>query len=120
MKLFNDDCLNVLHSQTFLNLTKGKKVVIVTDPPFNIGYHYNKYKDRMDEEEYYSWLEDIVGGVFSGNYSLSRVIIQACFSNRHISRKSGLMGLQLKHSETAQRHCFFRNQTGFYTGNTTI
>lgn len=27
--------------------------VIVTDPPFNTGYKYGRYKDRMPEEEYY-------------------------------------------------------------------
>lgn len=30
--------------------------VIVTDPPFNIGYHYRSYDDRMDEDEYFSRL----------------------------------------------------------------
>lgn len=35
--------------------------IIVTDPPFNIGYHYRSYRDRMKEEEYYSWLANIFG-----------------------------------------------------------
>ena len=35
-------------------------VVVVTDPPFNIGYHYQQYKDRMNESEYYDMLADIV------------------------------------------------------------
>lgn len=26
--------------------------IIITDPPFNIGYHYNTYKDRLPEETY--------------------------------------------------------------------
>lgn len=59
-KIFNDDCLNVLHSQSFFDLIKGRKAVIVTDPPFNVGYHYGKYKDRMDEESYFEWLENII------------------------------------------------------------
>jgi DNA modification methylase len=33
------------------------KIVIVSDPPFNIGYKYNTYKDRMDDDEYYEMLE---------------------------------------------------------------
>lgn len=33
--------------------------VIVTDPPFNIGYHYNEYKDNKPEEEYYRWLSEL-------------------------------------------------------------
>lgn len=33
----------------------------MTDPPFNIGYHYRSYKDRMAEAEYYQMLVDIIG-----------------------------------------------------------
>lgn len=25
---------------------------IITDPPYNVGYHYNTYKDNLSEEEY--------------------------------------------------------------------
>tara|TARA_R110000868_G_scaffold380414_1_gene646423 strand:- start:30 stop:716 length:687 start_codon:yes stop_codon:yes gene_type:complete len=32
------------------------KLVIVTDPPFNVGYHYKTYKDNMDSNEYYEML----------------------------------------------------------------
>lgn len=37
------------------------KIIIVSDPPFNIGYKYNSYKDRMKEEEYYEMLEFFFG-----------------------------------------------------------
>lgn len=60
IEIFNEDCLDVLGSQTFLDLTTEKRVVIVTDPPFNIGYHYAQYNDRLDEGEYYEWLENII------------------------------------------------------------
>lgn len=33
--------------------------IIVTDPPFNIGYHYNKYNDRMKEDDYFEWLGEL-------------------------------------------------------------
>ena len=59
--LFNEDCLTVLQSQTFHDLTKDRQVIIVTDPPFNMNYHYKSYKDDLPEDEYYSWLEDILG-----------------------------------------------------------
>lgn len=61
IKLFNYDCLDFIRSQDFLELTRGKKLVIVTDPPFNIGYHYNSYDDNKSEGEYYEWLEEIIG-----------------------------------------------------------
>lgn len=60
--LFNEDCLDVLYSQTFLDIVKDKQVVIVTDPPFNVGYHYGLYKDNKDEDAYYEWLDEIISG----------------------------------------------------------
>lgn len=40
--------------------------IFVSDPPFNIGYKYNTYKDRMKEDEYYTWLSRIFrGGVIN-------------------------------------------------------
>lgn len=36
-----------------------KKFLIVTDPPFNIGYHYNSYDDDMDLQDYYEMLSKI-------------------------------------------------------------
>ena len=33
-----------------------EKLVIVTDPPFNVGYHYNTYKDKMDTNAYHEML----------------------------------------------------------------
>lgn len=33
-------------------LRKVKNPIIVTDPPFNIGYHYSGFKDKRPQEEY--------------------------------------------------------------------
>ena len=38
---------------------KEEKFIIVTDPPFNIGFRYNTYKDDMDSEDYYQMLADV-------------------------------------------------------------
>lgn len=57
IKLYNDDCMNIMKQ-----LDMSKRYCIVTDPPFNIGYHYNKYKDRMKEEKYFEWLADVFTG----------------------------------------------------------
>lgn len=35
--------------------------IVVTDPPFNVGYHYDTYMDRKPEGEYYGWLASIFG-----------------------------------------------------------
>ena len=48
--LINENCFEVLDEVESLN--KGEKIVVVTDPPFNVGYHYDEYSDRMDDTEY--------------------------------------------------------------------
>lgn len=53
IELYNCDCYELLEK------VKDKKYCIVTDPPFNVGYHYNTYKDKMSEEEYYEWLSGL-------------------------------------------------------------
>ena len=53
--LFNENCLETIKNKRF----DFKKTVVVTDPPFNVGYHYNEYKDNMEENEYFDFLNDV-------------------------------------------------------------
>lgn len=43
-------------------VSENKSTIIVTDPPFNIGYHYKSYKDKLREEEYLNLIEKSLGG----------------------------------------------------------
>ena len=53
IELLHGDCLEVMR--------KGLDYdVIVTDPPFNVGYKYKSYKDKMIEDEYYDMLKNII------------------------------------------------------------
>ena len=54
MKLIQGDCYMIKD-------IKEKNIVIVTDPPFNIGYKYRTYKDNKKEQEYFEWLTDLFG-----------------------------------------------------------
>ena len=36
-----------------------KNPIIVTDPPFNIGYHYDEYNDKKNEVDYFSDLGEM-------------------------------------------------------------
>ncbi|MGC9193754.1 MAG: DNA-methyltransferase [Thermoplasmata archaeon] len=49
------DCLDILPTIT-------GKFIIVTDPPFNIGYHYNSYNDNLRADEYYKMLGEVFRG----------------------------------------------------------
>lgn len=59
IQIINDDCLAYMRSSDFQKVLDNHKVCIVTDPPFNIGYHYNSYKDNLNERDYYEMLEDV-------------------------------------------------------------
>ena len=48
-----------MKTEDFKNIVRLNKVCIITDPPFNIGYHYNKYKDNKKESEYYRFLKQV-------------------------------------------------------------
>lgn len=55
IELYNGDCLDILPKI----ISDVKNPVIVSDPPFNVGYHYNQYKDNKTEDEYYEWIGEI-------------------------------------------------------------
>ena len=56
-KMRNADWHNVIDEVFY----EADSPVIVTDPPFNIGYRYDGFKDRRDEGEYYRDLASLFG-----------------------------------------------------------
>ena len=38
---------------------RGLLPVVVTDPPFNIGYHYEGYSDKLPEVDYFAWITEV-------------------------------------------------------------
>ena len=56
MELINGDCREVLPT-----LDLSRPYVLVSDPPFNIGYHYEMYRDRMKQDDYDAMLMDVFG-----------------------------------------------------------
>ena len=59
IEIFNCNCIDYIKSEEFKKLVSERKVCIVTDPPFNVGYHYNSYEDNMKEDEYLAFLNEI-------------------------------------------------------------
>jgi len=57
IQLYNGNCLEVLKNLD----VDFNKVIFVSDPPFNIGYSYNSYKDNMKDDDYFKMLCDIFG-----------------------------------------------------------
>lgn len=55
MELYNANSLDIFYK--IVNQNYDKNIIIVSDPPFNINYKYNSYKDNMEENEYYEMLD---------------------------------------------------------------
>lgn len=59
ISIIHGDCADLLRGGVDRMVYRGLIPVVVTDPPFNIGYHYGSYVDKMPESEYYAWLADV-------------------------------------------------------------
>ena len=51
-KIFNEDAYECLVDVA----NECANPIIVTDPPFNIGYHYGRFKDKVDDDVYFESL----------------------------------------------------------------
>lgn len=113
--IYNGDCLEFMKSESFKKIANENKICIVTDPPFNIGYHYSTYKDRMEEEQYFNMLKN----VFS-MYDFPFVIIHYPESIYKLSIRLGEAPVKVVswvyNSNTAKQHrdiAFFRIKPDF-------
>ena len=55
-KIHQGDCLKLLRQ-----IDDGSVDLAFADPPFNIGYKYDKYHDRQDDAKYLDWCEQWIG-----------------------------------------------------------
>lgn len=55
IKLFNGDSVELFDK--IISSNNEQNIILVSDPPFNINYKYDKYKDKMAEEDYYLMLK---------------------------------------------------------------
>jgi site-specific DNA-methyltransferase (adenine-specific) len=53
--LYLQDCIEGMKK----HLQDGSVSVVVTSPPYNIGIHYNIYRDELPREKYLTWIEDV-------------------------------------------------------------
>jgi site-specific DNA-methyltransferase (adenine-specific) len=57
IELINGDCW--IELPKIYSRYQDRNIILVSDPPFNIGYHYDFYQDNMDEFQYYSYMGKI-------------------------------------------------------------
>jgi len=58
-KIHQGDCIKLMKK-----VEDGSIDLVFADPPFNIGYEYDEYDDRRDDEKYRDWCEQWITEVF--------------------------------------------------------
>lgn len=56
--IHREDCIKAMHA-----LPPGSVDLVFADPPFNIGYDYDVYKDAQDSDTYLAWSRDWISAV---------------------------------------------------------
>ena len=54
-EIVNGDCVSLLKEQLILRGGTPFVDLVFADPPFNIGYEYDKYQDKLEYEAYLDW-----------------------------------------------------------------
>lgn len=55
---YQDSAVTIYHGDCREILPQIGRGVIITDPPYNVGYHYEGYWDRLEKSEYLKLLRD--------------------------------------------------------------
>ena len=58
-KIHHEDCVQGLNK-----VPDGAIDLVFADPPFNIGYEYDEYDDRLEEQKYLDWSREWMTEVF--------------------------------------------------------
>jgi site-specific DNA-methyltransferase (adenine-specific) len=58
-KIHQGDCIDLMQK-----IEAGTIDLVFADPPFNIGYEYDEYHDRQEDDEYVSWSAQWMAEVF--------------------------------------------------------
>ncbi|HEV3416265.1 MAG TPA: DNA methyltransferase [Pirellulales bacterium] len=58
-RIVHGDCIAGLNA-----LEAGSVDLVFADPPFNIGYDYDVYRDRLEKDHYLAWSRDWIGAVY--------------------------------------------------------
>lgn len=57
---YQDGAVTLYHGDCREMLPLLPRGLMVTDPPYNMGYHYDDYTDKMDEVDYWSFISGII------------------------------------------------------------
>jgi len=59
---FQNDLTTIYHGKYVPGHFDAMGVTVVSDPPYNVGYHYDEFEDKMSESDYYSMMALVFKG----------------------------------------------------------
>jgi site-specific DNA-methyltransferase (adenine-specific) len=59
---FQNDLTTIYHGKYVPGHFDAMGVTVVSDPPYNVGYHYDQFEDKMSESDYYSMMALVFKG----------------------------------------------------------
>ena len=111
LQVINGNSLEVLPE--IIKEYGDRNIIIVSDPPFNMGYHYKTYKDKLKEDEYFGLMSEIFSKAPS-------VVIHYPESLYKLSYEMGILPTKVVslvyNSNTAKQHreiAFFKVKPDF-------
>lgn len=55
-KVYSDNLVQIFHGDAVAAREMYPSATVVTDPPYNVGYHYDGYADKLSDEDYIAML----------------------------------------------------------------
>lgn len=59
---FQNDLTTIYHGKYVPGHFDAMGITVVSDPPYNVGYHYDEFEDKMSESDYYSMMALVFKG----------------------------------------------------------
>lgn len=61
---YQDSAVTIYHGDCREIIPDLPRGLVVTDPPYNVGYHYESYHDKMERKDYENMICRVCGGQF--------------------------------------------------------
>lgn len=94
-RIYNSDGVNGVNELGFGN------ICIVTDPPYNLGYHYDEYNDSLNEDAYNAMMKRVIGDNMAVILHYPEAICKLCIA---INRAPERVVSWVYNSNTPRQH----------------
>ena len=89
---YQDPLVTIINADAREVMHKIPRGLVVTDPPYNVGYHYDGYDDKMDTDEYQAMLRETCR-CHAWSSTTPRTCARSAWTLEEIPERDGGVGL---------------------------